>query len=76
VRACTECHDTRTFKLSEFDHALKTGYPLDGEHQKVPCTGCHRSESLHNGATAVRYRLTYKACADCHRNPHAEEARP
>jgi hypothetical protein len=42
----------------------------------VPCAGCHRAEQLRNGASAVRYRLTYQSCADCHKNPHGTEPRP
>jgi hypothetical protein len=76
IRACTECHDTRSFKLADFDHTKHTGYVLDGKHATVACEGCHRSETLRNGNKAVRYRLTYRACADCHKNPHTEEAKP
>ena len=76
ARACSECHDTRSFKIAQFDHQKLTAYPLEGLHQKVACDGCHRAEQLRNGTQAVRYRLTYCACADCYKNPHAEEKRP
>jgi hypothetical protein len=76
VRSCTSCHDTRTFPIEQFDHAVKAGYALEGQHLRVPCAGCHRAEQLRNGASAVRYRLTYQSCADCHKNPHGTEPRP
>ena len=76
LRACTDCHDTRSFHIAQFDHQKLTGYALEGKHQKVQCDGCHKPETLRNGASAVRYRLTYRACSDCHQNPHREEARP
>lgn len=75
-RPCSDCHQTRSFKLPSFDHAKQAGYALEGKHQAVACTGCHRKATLHNGTTAVRYRLTYRACADCHKNPHTEEVKP
>jgi hypothetical protein len=70
VKACTGCHDTERFALPGFDHARQSGYPLEGAHTRVQCAGCHPTSELRNGATAVRYRLGYRACRDCHANPH------
>ena len=72
LRACDECHTTQSFSIAAFDHSAKTAYALEGLHQKVACNACHRSETLRNGASAMRYRLGYSACADCHKNPHEE----
>lgn len=74
LRVCTDCHTTQTFALPQFDHRGKTRYPLEGSHLEVPCAGCHRPDTLHNGSAVTRYRLGYSACADCHRNPHGQEA--
>ena len=72
AKTCATCHDPEAFKLaSKFDHA-KTSYPLDGKHATVACAKCHTTETLRNGATAVRYRLGYHQCKDCHANPHKE----
>jgi hypothetical protein len=74
-KACTECHDTTTFTIRRFDHEAKTGYELEGKHAEVECAGCHRSVRLRNGTETVRYRLGYRACSDCHANPHSEGSR-
>lgn len=75
VRECAECHDTTRFELPHFDHAQKTGYALEGEHEHVTCVGCHPTERLRDGATATRFRLTYRRCSDCHANPHEQAPR-
>jgi hypothetical protein len=71
-KACEHCHTEDGFKLPDFDHAKETGYALEGKHAKVACGKCHPTEQLRNGATAVRYRLGYRGCKDCHANPHGE----
>jgi hypothetical protein len=75
ARACGDCHDTRAFKLPAFDHAALARYPLDGKHAPARCAACHPTAELRNGATAVRYRLGYRECRDCHANPHREPGR-
>lgn len=72
VRPCTDCHATDRFALPGFDHNRKTSYALDGKHRAVQCARCHPREELANGTRAVRYRLGYRACRDCHANPHRE----
>jgi hypothetical protein len=70
AKVCTTCHDTFAFKMGDkFDHK-KTRYPLDGKHVGVACAKCHPAETLRDGKTAVRWRLGYIACKDCHANPH------
>lgn len=69
-RTCDECHDTRRFAIETFAHEDKSGFALDGAHQRLECGACHRAEQLRNGTTAVRYRLGYSRCSDCHRDPH------
>ncbi len=73
VRECTSCHDTTTFALPNFDHAGVTSFPIEGAHERVECSGCHPTVELRDGVEAVRYRLGYRTCADCHANPHATE---
>jgi hypothetical protein len=74
-RGCADCHDTTSYKLPAFEHAAKTTYPLDGKHAGVACVKCHAPTELRNGETAVRYRLGYRKCKDCHANPHPEGRR-
>ncbi|HEX7836267.1 MAG TPA: hypothetical protein VF469_02325, partial [Kofleriaceae bacterium] len=72
AKSCKTCHDPASFQIAgRFDHET-TRYPLDGKHKGLPCARCHPSETLRNGATAVRWRLGYTRCKDCHANPHRE----
>ena len=72
AKRCTTCHATETFKIaSTFDHT-KTRYPLEGMHKNVACAKCHPAQTLRNGTTAVRWRLGYMQCKDCHANPHGD----
>ena len=74
-RRCEDCHTTAQFTLPGFDHAAMTTYRLEGKHAAVACGKCHTPSELRNGVTATRYRLGYRACKDCHANPHREGAR-
>jgi len=72
VKPCKTCHGPESFKIAAtFDHST-TRYPLEGKHRPLACERCHPSEPLRSGATAVRWRLGYVQCKDCHANPHRE----
>ncbi len=75
VKGCDACHGTAQFRIRRFDHAPRTGYALEGRHERLECAKCHAPAELRNGAQAIRYRLGYQACADCHANPHRERQR-
>ena len=70
-RECSACHDTAAFEIETFAHAELASYPLEGAHEPLECAACHPSERLRSGQRAVRYRLGYRECADCHANPHS-----
>jgi hypothetical protein len=76
IKACNVCHDPadkQGFKLGkQFDHTKNTSYELEGKHKTLACSECHIANGLRNGDSAVRYRLGYRACKDCHANPHRE----
>lgn len=76
VRECEACHTTDRFELPDFDHAASTSFPIDGAHAPLECASCHPTVELRNEVEAVRWRLGYRACADCHANPHAAEEAP
>jgi hypothetical protein len=73
-RACDYCHTTSAFKIASFEHESKTGYLLAGNHRTLACGKCHQSETTSAGVSAVRYRLGYRRCRDCHADPHAQGA--
>ncbi len=74
-RACDFCHTPHEFKIARFAHDKLTGYALEGSHRKLPCEKCHAQSEFGAGKTAVRYRLGYRGCRDCHADPHREAAR-
>lgn len=65
--ACTNCHDAtswKSLKLTNFNHDLAR-FTLKGAHQRTPCAKCHAGEP-------PKYvGLAFKACTDCHKDPHA-----
>jgi hypothetical protein len=72
VKDCKTCHTAETFQIAAaFDHG-KTRWPLSGKHKPLECAKCHKSETLRDGSTSVRWRLGYMQCRDCHANPHQE----
>lgn len=75
VKACVACHDTQTFRLPGFDHLAQSGFAIEGKHNQVACEMCHPRATLRNGVVATRYRLGYRACKDCHADPHRGGAR-
>jgi len=59
---CAACHTTSQWKTLKVDHA-KTGFPLVGRHQDVPCARCHVQP-------AGKVHLKFAKCSDCHTDPH------
>ncbi|MCB9595222.1 MAG: hypothetical protein H6719_21065 [Sandaracinaceae bacterium] len=70
-RECTDCHDTASFAIAHFDHEATASYPLVGHHAQAECSACHAAAQLTGGAEVTRWRLGYRECRDCHRDPHA-----
>lgn len=57
--ACAECHQPRSWKQWDFDHARRTRFPLDGRHRGLDCHACHRQP--------VRGKIELaSSCAACH----------
>lgn len=63
---CADCHGTQSWASTRFDHG-KTGFALDGRHQRAGCHSCH-SES-------TRGRKLGTQCADCHRGSDVHQGR-
>lgn len=65
VTDCARCHTFDNWEISNFDHN-KTRFKLDGKHEQVACTGCHKV--IGSGSTAyVQYKFESTDCATCHR---------
>jgi hypothetical protein len=67
---CMKCHGNETWRPAPgFSHD-QTKFPLSGKHQEVRCELCHGRPGV--PGTTVRYTgLAFRACADCHKDPHA-----
>lgn len=65
AQGCRSCHSIEGWThLAAFDHA-RTGFPLEGGHQRVSCGGCHRTADK-----KTRFAGTPRACNACHGDPH------
>jgi hypothetical protein len=62
-RECARCHDTSSWKKSDFDHDRDTDFPLRGAHARTDCEQCHRG--------AVFEEELSTTCIDCHRRDDA-----
>lgn len=68
LTSCARCHDEESFRSTggaDFDHALWTGYALDGAHAKASCQSCHE-----NADRTQRYIKPATDCAACHEDSH------
>jgi len=65
-RACANCHNSNKWKPSLFDHDAKTGFPLQGAHKNVACSGCHKNFKLIDDKRVLFYKPTPTNCSDCH----------
>ncbi|MFZ4520687.1 MAG: cytochrome C [Bacteroidales bacterium] len=65
---CTQCHTEQSFSIirstQNFDHG-KTGFKLEGKHQKVTCSSCHK--------TKFTNVLKFAKCVDCHSDYHKNQ---
>ncbi|MGW8315721.1 MAG: cytochrome c3 family protein [Bacteroidales bacterium] len=68
---CRTCHtDTRWSEVS-FDHS-RTGYRLEGAHQRQTCRACHFKPD-EQGRVVQRFSGLTNACLECHREAHHEQ---
>jgi hypothetical protein len=64
--ACDSCHGLESFKPAvKFDHDNVKGFPLEGQHRKVPCGGCHPTVET-QGRTMTLYNPIPTRCESCH----------
>jgi hypothetical protein len=55
---CAECHITKNWKTSKFDHKKETGFALLGVHERIACNDCHRTGNFKDKLP--------KECNGCH----------
>ncbi len=58
-KVCSDCHSTREWKKTSFDHGRDTEFRLRGAHGKLVCNQCH--------VIAPKEQKLATACYDCHR---------
>lgn len=64
-KICVDCHKTTRWRDLLFEHDRDSTYPLEGEHRRVACSGCHKPVT-EKGQTFVRYKPIDPSCKTCH----------
>lgn len=60
---CQSCHTTASWQVSTFNHTSETGFSLNGAHESLTCTQCHKGALSEPVGTS---------CNQCHSSdPHA-----
>ena len=75
---CRSCHTEKTFTGAPFDHAVRTGFALDGKHVGLECRQCHTQVSAREVPLVRKvadYRGAKRECVACHgeKDPHKGE---
>lgn len=62
---CEQCHNPNGWPLWQFDHNTQTDFKLDGKHEGLQCSGCHKK------TVSNTIKLSH-TCESCHRkdDPH------
>ena len=63
---CADCHNTRDWKIWDFNHDQRTRFKLDGGHKGVECYACHTDRM----ETKVK---TSALCVSCHKKDDKHE---
>ena len=59
-KKCQDCHSTRKWDESEFDHDRETEFKLTGKHKDISCKTCHTK--------ALANKKPGKECYSCHKH--------
>ncbi|MCP9447443.1 MAG: hypothetical protein NNA22_07725 [Nitrospira sp.] len=65
---CEQCHNSRDWKLWDFNHDTRTAFKLDGAHKRLGCRDCHT-------ATMDERVVASPTCVACHKKDDAHENR-
>jgi hypothetical protein len=62
--ACSDCHNSDVWRVTNFDHLQRFKFALEGAHAKLECHVCHTG--------VVKDQKLGTECVDCHRadEPH------
>ncbi len=63
---CEACHGVDRWQGARFDHQAVTGYPLQGAHARIECSGCH---------AGGRFQVS-TVCSECHSREFAAARNP
>lgn len=67
---CSRCHTPATrWEATRFEHNRDARFALEGAHAEVPCASCHRTETLADDISVVRYKPMETSCVSCHGGP-------
>lgn len=67
---CAGCHNTTAFApAANFDHS-KTDFALFGQHARVDCKECHKTETRNGEPFQQLAGVTHSNCTSCHTDPH------
>jgi hypothetical protein len=66
---CAFCHSVKNWAMISFDHD-PTGFKLEGKHKSARCSSCHRDTNEKDTTGPVKFKITAKACHDCHKDIH------
>lgn len=55
---CQDCHNSQSWRKSNFNHNKDTGFKLSGPHAKATCNACH--------AEGIKKDAPVRNCAACH----------
>ena len=63
---CYKCHSPADWHELTFDHNRDSRFLLEGAHQMVECTGCHKLLQTPEGISYIKYKPLSIECVDCH----------
>lgn len=68
-KACNQCHVEEAWTSVKFEHTL-TGFTLQGKHDKISCTDCHKPDPVQTEPKKVAFTGLKQDCTTCHDNIH------
>ncbi len=72
---CSSCHSPQGWRGEhlKFDHSRSANFKLEGKHESVKCSKCHKATTKNGLMDVSSFKLRHQSCADCHKDPHRKE---